>query len=121
MKYTKLIIIAGLMGFYASGAAAFEQTQMGGSASGADSAISVPNAIPGVGLAVPDGTALPDSAKPETGMKLRIPGFGVIGTLPKMDFGLELLYGTDRDKTVEEESNLSGESLTIHGSVKHRF
>jgi hypothetical protein len=69
--------------------------------------------------AVQDGTV---TAKPETGTEIRIPGLGKLGTLPKMDFGLELLYGASEDKAaqdpVPEDPN---QDLTIRGSVKHRF
>ncbi len=50
---------------------------------------------------------------------IRIPGFGVVGTMPKLNFGLELLY---RD---EEEAGIVGQSetddLSIKGTLKHKF
>lgn len=65
------------------------------------------------------------AAKPETGAEIRIPGLGKLGTLPKMDFGLELLYGAadGKDAPPEAQSPADGEpeDLTIRGSVKHRF
>ena len=39
-----------------------------------------------------------DAAKPDTGTEIRIPGLGKLGVLPKMDFGLELLYGAAEQK-----------------------
>ena len=33
-----------------------------------------------------------------TGTEVRIPGFGKVGVLPKLDFGLELLYGATESK-----------------------
>ena len=39
--------------------------------------------------------------KPETGTEIRIPGLGKLGVLPKMDFGLELLYGAADQKQPE--------------------
>ena len=62
-------------------------------------------------------------AKPESGTEIRIPGLGKLGTLPKMDFGLELLYGAADGKPVEDPvpENLEQQDLTIRGSVKHRF
>lgn len=62
-------------------------------------------------------------AKPETGTEIRIPGLGKLGTLPKMDFGLELLYGATDGKPqpdVAPQDTDQGD-LTIRGSVKHRF
>jgi hypothetical protein len=62
------------------------------------------------------------AASKDSGTEIRIPGLGKLGTLPKMDFGLELLYGADqtenRDTGPAKEDQ---EDLTIHGSVKHRF
>lgn len=89
--------------------------------------------------AIPGGAAVPDApkaqeqeeaapAKADTGTEIRIPGLGKIGTLPKMDFGLDLLYGA-----VEEENSRATpdfpnstdddekRDLMIHGTVKHRF
>ena len=69
--------------------------------------------------AVQDGTV---AVTPDTGTEIRIPGLGKLGTLPKMDFGLELLYGASEGKAVQdpvpEDPN---QDLTIRGSVKHRF
>ncbi|MGQ0456338.1 MAG: hypothetical protein ACT4OU_04680 [Hyphomicrobium sp.] len=64
------------------------------------------------------------AAKAETGTEIRIPGLGKLGTLPKMDFGLELLYGASDEKApVEPPASVESptEDLTIRGSVKHRF
>lgn len=67
------------------------------------------------------GAALP--AKPETGTEIRIPGLGKLGTLPKMDFGLELLYGAADGKQGQDPvtEDKDGQDLTIRGSVKHNF
>jgi hypothetical protein len=64
-----------------------------------------------------------DSAKSDAGTEIRIPGLGKLGTLPKMDFGLELLYGADDSKPAQEaEPQDNGQQdMLIHGSVKHRF
>ncbi|MFT3730863.1 MAG: hypothetical protein QM780_05455 [Hyphomicrobium sp.] len=89
-------------------------------------------AIPG-GVAVPDAPKSQEQeesapAKAETGTEIRIPGLGKIGTLPKMDFGLDLLYGAAEDdnaKTTPDFQNGKDDDekrdLMIHGSVKHRF
>lgn len=58
-------------------------------------------------------------ADSEERTSIRIPGLGVVGTVPKLNFGLELLY---RD---EEESGIVGQSepddLSIKGTLKHKF
>lgn len=58
-------------------------------------------------------------SKKKEGIELVIPGIGKLGTLPKLDFGLELLYGASEDKPEEEEFEHDG--VTIKGSVKHKF
>jgi hypothetical protein len=89
-------------------------------------------AIPG-GIAVPDAAPKAQDredaapAKADTGTEIRIPGLGKIGTLPKMDFGLDLLYGAAEDTSkvapgLSNPQDLEDQrDLTIHGSVKHRF
>jgi hypothetical protein len=61
-------------------------------------------------------------AKPE-GTEIRIPGLGKLGVLPKMDFGLELLYGAAETQPVgqPEAAPNPEDDLTVRGSVKHRF
>lgn len=91
--------------------------------------------------AVPAGVPVPDAApkaqeqedsvpsKSETGTEIRIPGLGKIGTLPKMDFGLDLLYGAVEDSNSKTSPDFpSGpqegdekRDIMIHGSVKHNF
>jgi hypothetical protein len=62
------------------------------------------------------------AAKTDSGTEIRIPGLGKLGTLPKMDFGLELLYGADDAKPAQETQPQEGDQgLMIHGSVKHNF
>jgi hypothetical protein len=57
----------------------------------------------------------------DAGTEVRIPGLGKLGVLPKMDFGLELLYGANDSKPSEPVEQLPAEDLTIRGSVKHNF
>ena len=64
------------------------------------------------------------AAKTETGTEIRIPGLGKLGTLPKMDFGLELLYGASEGKPVQDpapDDTADPSDLTVRGSIKHRF
>ncbi len=58
----------------------------------------------------------------ETGTEIRIPGLGKLGVLPKMDFGLELLYGAaEKPAGVPEAAPSPEDDLLIRGTVKHRF
>lgn len=61
------------------------------------------------------------AAKVDTGTEIRIPGLGKLGTLPKMDFGLELLYGAAEGKAPQAPEIDENSDLTIRGSVKHKF
>jgi hypothetical protein len=57
-----------------------------------------------------------------TGAEIRVPGLGQIGTLPKFDFGLELLYGAGEPKGLREELNKNDPNdLQIRGTIKYRF
>jgi hypothetical protein len=62
------------------------------------------------------------SAKAPVGTEVRIPGLGKLGNLPKMDFGLELLYGAAETKSAEPPArDENRDDLTIRGTVKHSF
>jgi hypothetical protein len=54
---------------------------------------------------------------------VRIPGLGTLGVLPKLDFGLELLYGVNEDKRLEPEKGAiePDDGVQIRGTLKHRF
>ena len=88
-------------------------------------------AIPG-GVPVPDAPKAQEQdqatpSKSEGGTEIRIPGLGKIGTLPKMDFGLDLLYGAAEDNNkatpdpIDPQDSGDQRDMMIHGSVKHRF
>jgi hypothetical protein len=64
--------------------------------------------------------ATPKPADANSGTEVRIPGLGKLGVLPKMDFGLELLYGAN-DSKQQPEAQQPAEDLTIRGSLKHNF
>lgn len=59
----------------------------------------------------------------EKGTEIRIPGLGMLGVLPKMDFGLELLYGAADQKLPDGpvETAPTPDDLLIRGTMKHRF
>lgn len=92
--------------------------------------------------AVPDGVVVNGEAgskaaaefgattglKPESaGTEVRIPGLGSLGVLPKLDFGLELLYGAASSaELVEQDADdklLSTDdgNFRVRGTLKHRF
>ena len=65
------------------------------------------------------GISIGGSEGAGTGTEIRIPGIGKLGVLPKLDFGLELLYGAGRPMLKEEDA--VPDDLIIRGSVKKRF
>lgn len=118
MKVLRIIGIGAALALVSSAALAFQEQSGGGSPA-------APSAAPAQAPAI-DGKAVqvaPDAAAPaaSTGTEVRIPGLGKLGVLPKMDFGLELLYGAADRKTGDETPTQSGEDLQIRGSLKHRF
>ena len=54
------------------------------------------------------------------GTEVRIPGVGKVGVLPKLDFGLELLYGATETRSRPDEKSEPSE-MQIRGTIKHRF
>jgi len=63
-----------------------------------------------------------DTAKGAEGTEIRLPGLGKVGVLPKMDFGLELLYGADpKPSDAPAEQSADDDELKIRGSLKHNF
>ena len=100
-----------------SAALAFQEQQSG--TGGAPSAPQAGAAAP----VEPDANMAPSEAAPAAagGTEIRIPGLGKLGVLPKMDFGLELLYGANEGKAPAQAPRDPSEDLTIRGSLKHRF
>jgi hypothetical protein len=120
LKGIRLVAALGALMVSATAATAFEETRGGGaSAPAAKVAPSAP-AEPGVKLNL-EGTGL--SVAPSTGTEVRIPGLGKLGILPKLDFGLELLYGVN-EKSLDERRLLPDQTedgVGIRGTLKHRF
>ena len=55
-----------------------------------------------------------------SGIEVRIPGVGAVGALPKLDFGLELLYGANEPVGVRPDDRPPSD-VQIRGTIKHRF
>ena len=56
-----------------------------------------------------------------TGTEVKIPGFGTVGVLPKLDFGLELLYGATDARGSRPDDRSEPSDVQIRGTIKHRF
>jgi hypothetical protein len=123
----------GLLGSMSPAALAFEETTVGGSdaKSPTAQALELPkdatDSTKGVGEA---GKGLSEAGKglslttPELqlspGTEVRIPGIGTVGVLPKLDFGLELLYGANEQKGPIPDKSGS-DDVQLRGTIKHRF
>jgi len=113
MSLLKYIALATSLVALSTAALAFQEQTSGGNAP----AVAQPTAKP-VELNAPGASGL----KPSVGTEVRIPGLGKLGSLPKMDFGLELLYGASETKTQDVQPlDDARDDLTIRGSVKHKF
>lgn len=99
----RIVILAVGCGLLACASAsfAFEEQKMKPSDPTSSAAGGGAAGAAGVTLADP-GVAMPRAA---TGTKIRVPGLGVIGEIPKMDFGLELLYGASQPRQHEIDRN----------------
>lgn len=84
----------------------------------------VPQAAPAPQLNKSDdgnGFALTSPGNAKSGeTELNIPGIGSVGSLPKLDFGLELLYGGGNGPAPEKLDDKNDDVL-IKGTIKHRF
>jgi hypothetical protein len=103
-----------------SSALAFQEQNAGSVPQAAPSQEQAAPAAPATG-GVEFATPVP---KDEGGTEVRIPGLGTLGVLPKMDFGLELLYGANDGKTdaaPTDPQETAPVDLMIRGTVKHNF
>ena len=56
------------------------------------------------------------------GTDVTIPGLGTIGTLPKLDFGLELLYGPKNGpEAFQLDQHAPDGDMQIKGTLSHKF
>lgn len=113
MKPVRLILLGAAVGFASQAALAFQETTTG--KAGDQPAAKLESPVAGI------NTTLPTVTKPQ-GQEIRLPGLGAIGTLPRLDFGLELLYGANEQKGGREEPLKRGDDdMQIRGTVKYRF
>jgi hypothetical protein len=102
----------------ATSASAFEQTMIPTGKAARAQGLAVEQTLPGVELTTPSQSG----NTTQTGAGIVIPGLGALGALPKLDFGLELLYGApDSNAAGEPQGELPPDALTVYGSVKKTF
>jgi hypothetical protein len=117
MKFKVCMGLGVALAVVSTSALAFQEQQGGGAVAPAPAAQETA-AEPGKEL----GLTTPAPAESGGGgTEVRIPGLGKLGVLPKMDFGLELLYGASEAKQPEASPEGSADDLTIRGSLKHNF
>lgn len=110
--------MGGALVLASSAAVAFQEQQMGPAPTEAG-----PSAAPaetGSAAVSPSDVQMPSAP---AGTEIRIPGLGKLGVIPKMDFGLELLYGASDvgKRKIDEGTEKDEPQVMIRGSIKHRF
>jgi hypothetical protein len=124
MKPMRLVILTATLALLSQPVLAFQQTttESGGQdAAASDGSAQQSRAVEqgkGLDLATPGGVTIGKS----NGTEVRIPGIGTVGVLPKLDFGLELLYGANNsDPKGLPEDKSEANDVQIRGTIKHRF
>jgi hypothetical protein len=114
----RLVLAVAALGAFAGPAWAFQES--GASQPAAEApAVEAPKSLPAptksLNLKMPEM-----SIGQGTGTEVKIPGFGTVGVLPKLDFGLELLYGATDARGRPDDKSEPGD-VQIRGTIKHRF
>lgn len=108
-------MIGGLLALASQTSVAFQEQQSG----------TPPSAQSSEQTAAPAQLDAPSApAAKSEGTEVSIPGLGKLGVLPKMDFGLELLYGANQEPPPADASTEDlpdDKDLTIRGSIKKNF
>jgi hypothetical protein len=107
MNTVRMIVLGAALGIASQAALAFQETT-----SGAQGAAQAP-AAKALDLGAP-------AAARAAGPEIKVPGFGTIGALPKLDFGLELLYGASTPHNGPRDDK-SDAGAQIRGTLKYRF
>ena len=110
MNSARMIILGGVLGILSQAALAFQETNTGSQGGTAT----------GSGTASPAELNVPPVAGRGTGPEIKVPGLGTIGALPKLDFGLELLYGATSTQSGPRDDK-SDAGTQIRGTLKYRF
>ncbi len=115
MRSVKYVVMGATLGLVSQAALAFQETGSKAAPQAADPAVQI-DVTKGVNLSIPA-----DKAGRAAGPEIKIPGLGTIGALPKLDFGLELLYGATEPKGTPAAEKNDGGDLQIRGTVKYKF
>jgi hypothetical protein len=115
MRSVKYALMGAALGLVSQAAMAFQETT-GKSAPQATEPAAKIDVGKGLDLSVPSAKG----GRP-SGPEIRIPGLGTIGALPKLDFGLELLYGAAEPKGQPAPDKTDGGDLQIRGTMKYKL
>ncbi len=63
----------------------------------------------------------PFAVSKPSGTDITIPGLGTVGTIPKFDFGLELLYGPKAGPEAFQFDQHAPDGEGIKGTLTHKF
>jgi hypothetical protein len=110
MMRLKLIGLTAALAIVSTAAFAFQEQQQAAPATQSEQAAQ-PNVAP----------VAPDAPPTSKGMPVRIPGLGTLGMIPKMDFGLELLYGAAEQAKRSDPSKPENDDVLVGGRIKHKF
>ena len=114
---TVLLLIAVGAALVASAPAYAFQEQTVGAGDGGKAAGLPASQLPSLDLSLPGSADLGKG----TGTEVRIPGVGTLGVLPKLDFGLELLYGANDSAGTRSDDRSQPSDVQIRATIKHRF
>lgn len=120
MRFGQILVVSAALMAVSTAAAAFQEQQGGATTTPGQAAPAANSAKqPNTQFATPE-----DLGGTSKGTEVRIPGLGKLGVLPKMDFGLELLYGAasePKSENARPDTTSEDGDLRIRGTVKHRF
>jgi hypothetical protein len=126
MKAVRMIVLGGALALVSTAAWAFQE-QQGGAAPAAPvkTAPAAADKAPAANLGTIEAPAGKIGGE---GTEVRIPGLGRLGVLPKMDFGLELLYGATEAKRPEDRAGFAepgrdagSDDLILRGTLRRKF
>jgi len=123
MRPMRYSVAAAVLVLTGHAALAFEETTIGAGEATPPAAqvLELPTELPKAPADGSKGLSLtPEINLTGPGTEVRIPGLGKVGVLPKLDFGLELLYGANEQKGTFEDKS-SPDDVQLRGTIKHRF
>jgi hypothetical protein len=118
----RIVAVGAVLGVLAQPSLAFQESSSGGGSDQPTAGVSnleTPKNVGELGKGL--NLKMPElSIGKDTGTEVRIPGMGSLGVLPKLDLGLELLYGAnDSGGRPDEKSQPS--DVQLRATIKHRF